>query len=84
MAPLLAARRKHLAATFGLHAHAKAMCLGAAAFARLVCALWQSNPPLVPEFAWFFSLVPLDRFVTVRCAIAKRYTGRVSGRAAIH
>jgi hypothetical protein len=45
MTPLLAARRKHLAATFRLHANAESVRLGAAAFARLICALWQSNPP---------------------------------------
>ena len=43
MAPLLAARRKHLTATLGFHAYAEAVRLGAAAFARLICALWQSN-----------------------------------------
>jgi len=46
MTPLLAARRQHLAATLGLHTHAKAVGLGPAALARLICALWQSNPPL--------------------------------------
>jgi hypothetical protein len=43
MAPLLAARRKHLTATLGFHAYAEAVRLGAAALARLICALWQSN-----------------------------------------
>jgi hypothetical protein len=46
MASLLAACRKHPAATFGLHAHAKTVRLGAPAFARLICSLRQSNPPL--------------------------------------
>jgi hypothetical protein len=46
MASLLAARRQHLAATLGLHANAEAVRLGAPAFARLKCALWQNNPPL--------------------------------------
>src|ERR1700756_3988938 len=47
MAALLAARRKHFAATLGLHARAKPVCLGAAAFPRLVCTLWQSIPPCI-------------------------------------
>jgi hypothetical protein len=45
MTALLAARRQHFTATFGLHAHAKPVCLGAAAFPRLICTLWQSIPP---------------------------------------
>ena len=45
MTALLAARRQHLAATLGLHAHAKSVCFGAAAFPRLICTLWQSIPP---------------------------------------
>jgi hypothetical protein len=48
MASLLAARRQHLAATRGLHARAETVRLGAPAFARLKCALWQNNPPLLP------------------------------------
>ena len=47
MTSLLAARRQHLAAALGLHARAEAVSLGAAAAARLKCALWQSNPPFV-------------------------------------
>src|SRR5262249_39106964 len=46
MASLLAASRQYLAAAYGLHARTEPVCLGAAAFARLVCALWQSNPPI--------------------------------------
>jgi hypothetical protein len=46
MASLLAARRQHLAATLRLHTYAEAVRLGASAFARLKCALWQNNPPL--------------------------------------
>src|SRR5262249_59809680 len=49
MAALLAARRQHLAAAFGLHAHAKPVCLGAAPSPRLKCTLWQSNPPSIYE-----------------------------------
>jgi hypothetical protein len=45
MTPLLAARGQHLAAALGLHAHAESVCLGAASFPRLICTLWQSNPP---------------------------------------
>jgi hypothetical protein len=49
MAPFLAACGQHLAAAFGLHANAKAVRLGAAAFARLICTLWQSNSPSVSK-----------------------------------
>lgn len=45
MAALLTSSRKHLAATSGLHASTEPVRLGAAAFPRLICALWQSNPP---------------------------------------
>ena len=47
MASLLAASRQDLAAAYGLHARTETVRLGAAAFARLKCALWQSNPPLL-------------------------------------
>jgi len=46
MASLLAASRENFAAAGGLHARAEAVRLGAAAFPRLISALWQSNPPL--------------------------------------
>jgi len=45
MTALLAAGGKNLAATLGFHADAETVRLGAAAFPRLICALWQSNPP---------------------------------------
>jgi len=45
MTSLLAASRKHFAATYGLHARTEPVRLGAAALARLKCTLWQSNPP---------------------------------------
>ncbi len=45
MTALLAARRKHLAASCGLHARTETVRLGAPALARLISALWQSNPP---------------------------------------
>jgi hypothetical protein len=47
MTALLAASRQDSAATLGLHAHAKAVSFGAAALPRLICTLWQSNPPCV-------------------------------------
>ena len=47
MTALLAACRKHLAASGGLHTRTKSVRFGAPAFARLISALWQSNPPLV-------------------------------------
>jgi hypothetical protein len=47
MASLLAARCQHLAAAFRLHAYAETVRLGAPAFARLKCALWQNNPPYI-------------------------------------
>src|SRR5215469_13665638 len=49
MTALLAARRQHLAAAFSFHAHAKAVCFGAAAFPGLICTLWQSIPPCLYE-----------------------------------
>src|SRR5271156_4455323 len=47
MTSLLAARCENLAAAFGLHPNAEPVRLGASAFARLIGALRQSNPPLV-------------------------------------
>ena len=46
MTSLLAARRENFAATLRFHADAEAVRLGAAAFARLICALRQNNSPL--------------------------------------
>jgi hypothetical protein len=46
MAALLAPRRKHPAASGGLHTRTKSVRFGTPAFARLISALWQSNPPL--------------------------------------
>jgi len=51
MASLLAARRQHPTAALRLHACAEAVRLCAAAAARLKCALWQNNPPLVYAIA---------------------------------
>ena len=47
MTALLAARRKHPAASGGLHTRTKSVRFGAPAFARLISALWQSNPPYI-------------------------------------
>jgi hypothetical protein len=49
MASLFAARRQHLAASHSLHAYAKSVRLRAPPFSRLICSLWQSNPPLGPN-----------------------------------
>ena len=51
MASLLAASRQDLAAAYGLHARTETVRFGAAASARLKCALWQSNPPSVPTLS---------------------------------
>src|ERR1700719_4737104 len=45
MASLLAASRENFPAACGLHARTKPVRLGAASLARLICALWQNNPP---------------------------------------
>jgi hypothetical protein len=45
MTALLAARRKHLTASGGLHTRTKSVRFSAPAFARLISALWQSYPP---------------------------------------
>jgi hypothetical protein len=47
MTALLAPRRKHPAASGGLHARTKPVRFGAPALARLIGALWQSNPPYI-------------------------------------
>jgi len=51
MTSLLAASRQDLAAAYGFHTRTEPVRLGAAAFARLKCALWQSNPPLLLRVA---------------------------------
>ena len=51
MTSLLAACRQNLAATLGLHARTKSVRLGAAAFPRLKCTLWQNNPPYLLDTA---------------------------------
>ena len=45
MTSLLAASRKHFAATLGLHARTEPVCFSAAAFPWLKCTLWQDTPP---------------------------------------
>lgn len=57
MASLLAASRQNFAASYGLHAYPKSVCLGAPPFPRLICSLWQSNPPLL------LRSFPYDRFL---------------------
>ena len=66
MASLLAARRQHFAASDGLHAYAKSVRLRAPPFIRLICSLWQSNPPFVP----------FDRFATVETTLPMFFRGR--------
>src|SRR5258707_10470857 len=51
MTALLAACRKHSAASGGLHARSETVRLGAPALARLIGALWQSNPPYILRIA---------------------------------
>jgi hypothetical protein len=51
MTALLAACRKHSAASGGLHARTETVRLGAPALARLIGALWQSNPPYILRIA---------------------------------
>jgi hypothetical protein len=59
MASLLAARRQHLAASDALHAYAKSVRLRSPPFPRLICSLWQSNPPLSYDVTYdpFYSYV---------------------------
>lgn len=45
MASLLTAGRKDFPAAYRLHARAEPVRLGAASLARLICTLWQNNPP---------------------------------------
>jgi len=82
MAPLLAAGRQDLAATLGLHAYAEAVRLGPAALARLICALWQSNPPLSLQSAHF--LCDRCRQITSRdCASLRRASAAVQESSSV-
>jgi hypothetical protein len=70
MASLLTSRRQHLAASNGLHAYAKSVRLGPPPFSRLICSLWQNNPPLVPipDYVITFRAHPMFRStVSVNC-----------------
>ncbi len=49
MTALLAARRKHFAATLRFHARTESVGLGAAALPRLKCTLWQNYSPLTAD-----------------------------------
>jgi hypothetical protein len=83
MAALLATRRKHLAASCGLHARTEPVRLGAPAFARLICALWQSNPPLVTR-AGNAKFHPPDSHASTHAALIKqRFTSRTCGHLRI-
>ena len=79
MAALLAARRKHLAASGGLHTRTKPVRFGAPAFARLISALWQSNPPLV-TWAEHAKFQLKTSYSSIHAARAKqRFTSRIRG-----
>jgi hypothetical protein len=69
MASLLAASRKNFPAACGLHARTKPVRLGAASLARLICALWQNNPPSI---------------VQIRCAYRGYRTVAVRSRRNTH
>jgi hypothetical protein len=85
MASLLAARRQHFAASDGLHAYAKSVRLGTPPFSRLICSLWQSNPPLLPTrlplpFSCDYSLLHTTcRAHRAICASGQPSTSRISG-----
>jgi len=74
MTSLLAARRKDFAATLGLHARTKSVRLGAAAFPRLKCTLWQSTLPYdldtARELPKFHPLAAFCRLFTQRTWMA--------------
>jgi hypothetical protein len=79
MAAFLAACRKHLAASCGLHARTESVRLGAPALARLISALWQSNPPL--EYAGRPCKISDAKSCTATHAARtkRRFTSRLSG-----
>ena len=84
MASLLAARRKHLAATLGLHAHAKTVRLGAPAFARLIGSLWQSNPPLSYPFRVSCNVLRAARTLHFVLCFVRRRHARPPKQTAVH
>jgi hypothetical protein len=79
MTSLFAARRKHLAATLGLHARAEAVRFRTPAPPRLICALWQTIPlyfqPLVIRNSRIIPIIraraagPMRRCLTVQSTI---------------
>ena len=66
MAALLAARRQYLAAAFCLHARAETVRFRAPASARLICALWQNNPPLLHTISRI-RFATSDLLFAIRC-----------------
>jgi hypothetical protein len=84
MTALLAPRRKHPAASGGLHTRSKSMRFGAPAFARLISALWQSNPPLV-TWAEHAKFQLKTSYSSTHAARAKqRFTSRTCGHLRIN
>src|SRR5216683_3799860 len=79
MASLLAASRKNSPAASGLHARTKPVRLGAASLARLICALWQNNPPSIVQIRCAYR-----GYLTVAVRLRRKtHTGRVSGQLRI-
>src|SRR5579884_927431 len=75
MASLLAARRQDLASAYRFHSRAESVRLRAPPFPRLICALWQSFPPL------FLRVAPGQSYRSARAPIPlERHThSRVRG-----
>jgi hypothetical protein len=86
MASLLAARRQHFAASDGLHAYAKSVRLGTPPFSRLICSLWQSNPPFVTYDASAsvsLRLFPASHYVPRESSVSPRAPHPPRKRAAV-
>jgi hypothetical protein len=79
MTALLATRREHLAASRGLHARTETVRLGAPALARLICALWQSNPPLVTRAEHAKSAMQIRTPRHTPPLAKRRFTSRTRG-----
>jgi hypothetical protein len=79
MAALLATRRKHSAASCGLHARTETVRFGAPALARLIRALWQSNPPLVTRAEYAKFQVQNSHSSTHAARIKQRFTSHIRG-----
>ncbi len=75
MASLLAARRQYFAASDGLHAYPKSVRLRAPPFIRLICSLWQSNPPLVP--------IPVTAIIPCSYYAAREFVVSTAARLAL-